>query len=156
MAIWTVHEPPPRGSSVIDRAERIELVRDGLNWAALLFPVPWMLVKRLWLVLVIYLALLVVANVALYAVEAPAALAVTLDLASCVIVGLEAAGLRRWTLARRGFKTVDIVTAPSLEEAECRFFASWPGLAAAAPRSGQRDLGQRDIGVIGTPSPAGT
>ena len=143
MAIWTVHEPPARGRGPLDQAERVEFVRDGLNWPALLVPLPWMLVKRLWLVAVIYLAGLVALNVVLSLANQPE-LATVLDLAISVIVGLEASSLRRWTLERRGFRQVAVLSEPSLADAERRFFAAWRPASGRPPSS-----------VIGDPSLAG-
>jgi hypothetical protein len=143
MAIWTVHEPPARGRGSLDHAERIEFVRDGLSWPALLFPLPWMLVKRLWLVAALYVAGLIVLNVVLI-LAGQSELATVLDLAISVIVGLEAANLRRWTLERRGFRLVAVLSEQSLTDAERRFFASWRPASGRQPAS-----------VIGDPSTVG-
>ncbi|ALK11030.1 DUF2628 domain-containing protein [Blastochloris viridis] len=149
MAIWTVHEPPARGRGWFDQAERIEFVKDGLSWWALLVPLPWMLVRRLWLVAVLYLAAMVALNVALVLLDLPTAAAV-LNLASSVIVGLEAANLRRWTLGRRGFRLVAVLSEPSLEAAEHRFFSTTRPLV---PRDPAPD--QVQAGAIGQPSALG-
>jgi hypothetical protein len=132
MAIWTVHEPPARGRGALDHADRIVFVRDGLSWPALLVPLPWMLAKRLWLVAVIYLAGVVALNVALTLADQPE-LAAVLNLAVSLIVGLEAAGLRRWTLERRGFRLVTVLDEPRLADAERRFFAGWRPAADGRP-----------------------
>jgi hypothetical protein len=42
-----------------------------------------------------------------------------------VLVGIEAATLRRFTLSRRGWKNVGIVVGDDLESAERRFFDAW-------------------------------
>ena len=42
-----------------------------------------------------------------------------------MLVGLEAATLRRFTLARRRWKNVGIVVGDDLESAERRFFDAW-------------------------------
>src|ERR1700731_1553568 len=59
MATYTVHEPPrPSGNTIAD-ADRFAFVRDGFyGWAFLLGPL-WMIRHRLWLVLLIYAAVLV-------------------------------------------------------------------------------------------------
>jgi hypothetical protein len=67
--------------------------------------------------------------------------------AMSVIVGLEAAGLRRWTLGRRGFKPVAVISAPTRDDAERRFFAGWNG--AASPPQAPRPA---TAGVIATPA----
>ncbi|KAA5600422.1 DUF2628 domain-containing protein [Blastochloris sulfoviridis] len=144
MALWTVHEPPPRGRGPLDQADRIVFVRDGLSWAALLVPLIWLAARRLWLALVFYVVILTLVTVAFQAADLPA-WGMVAGAAMSVILGLEAAGLRRWTLGRRGFKPVAVISAPTLDEAERRFFAGWPG--AASPPQAARPA---TAGVIGT------
>jgi hypothetical protein len=84
-----------------------------------------------------------VLNVALALAGQPE-LAAVLDLAISVIVGLEAATLRRWTLERRGFREVAVLSESSLADAEQRFFAGWRPASGRQPSS-----------VIGDPSMAG-
>ncbi|NJL07588.1 MAG: DUF2628 domain-containing protein [Methylacidiphilales bacterium] len=148
MTIWTVHEPPPRGRGPLDQADRMVFVKDGLSWTALLFPLIWLAVRRLWLALVFYIVALVLVTVAFQLADMPAG-AMIASAALSVIVGLEAAGLRRWTLGRRGFKPVAVISAPTLAEAERRFFAGWSG-PAAAPSSAPRPPGLDMIGGSAT------
>ena len=42
-----------------------------------------------------------------------------------LLVGIESGTLRRFALARRGWKNVGVVSGGDLEEAERRFFAAW-------------------------------
>jgi hypothetical protein len=42
-----------------------------------------------------------------------------------LLVGIESSTLRRFALARRGWKNVGVVSGSNLEEAERRFFAAW-------------------------------
>jgi hypothetical protein len=50
-----------------------------------------------------------------------------------LLIGLEAATLRRFTLARRGWSNVGIVSGVDLEDAERRFFTTWVGRPQARP-----------------------
>jgi len=55
-------------------------------------------------------------------------------------MGFEAPSLWRWTLARRGWKTVGFVVGDKAEMAERRFYAEWVNravepMASAAPAS---------------------
>ena len=53
-----------------------------------------------------------------------------------LLVGIEAGTLRRFTLARRGWKNVGVVSGYDLEDAERRFFAAWDHAApSGAPRT---------------------
>ena len=42
-----------------------------------------------------------------------------------LLAGLEASSLQRFTLKRRGWKNVGVVSGSDLEDAEHRFFAAW-------------------------------
>jgi hypothetical protein len=125
MAVFTVHEPPLRGEGAASDPARFAFVRDGFYfWAFLLAPL-WMLRYRLWLVLVLYLVVLAAVQVALWAVGADATVRTIVAFLVALLIGLEAASLRRWTLARRGWRNVGIVIGDDLEAAERRFFDAW-------------------------------
>ena len=125
MSVYTVHEPPlKRGQSVPD-PERFVFVRDGFSfWAFLLAP-WWMLRHRLWLALVCYVILAVALSVALRLIGTSAAVAIIAGALFSLLVGFEAATLRRFGLARRGWRNVGIVVGDDVESAERRFFDAW-------------------------------
>ena len=57
MAVYTVHEPPPKRFQSEPDPDRFVFVRDGFSfWAFLLGPL-WMLRHRMWLVLIAYMVL---------------------------------------------------------------------------------------------------
>ena len=63
MAVYTVHEPPPKRTRPRD-PERFVFVRDGFSfWAFLLAPL-WLLWHRLWLVLLGYIGVSVEVQIA--------------------------------------------------------------------------------------------
>jgi hypothetical protein len=125
MAIYTVHEPPlPRVASAPD-PESFVFVRDGFSfWAFLLGPL-WMLRHRLWLVLLGYLLVTVALQVALRAVGASATVMVAVGMLVALLIGFEAATLRRFALARRRWSNIGIVVGDDREGAERRFFDVW-------------------------------
>ena len=47
------------------------------------------------------------------------------DVLLALLMGFEAASLRRWTLSRRNWRQLDIVVADDWESAERRFFDRW-------------------------------
>jgi hypothetical protein len=49
------------------------------------------------------------------------------DVLIAILMGFEAASLRRWTLSRRKWRQIDIVVADDEELAERRFFDRWTG-----------------------------
>jgi hypothetical protein len=130
MAIYTVHEPPPRRDELADPA-RFAFVRDGFHfWAFLLGPL-WMLRHRLWLALIGYLVVAAALHVGLTALGVSGNLRVAVALLLALLVGLEAASFRRWTLGRRRWRNLGVVVADDLEQAERRFFDAW---VAETPR----------------------
>src|SRR5689334_20179905 len=151
MPVYTVHEPPVRrGES--DPA-RMAFVRDGFTfWAFLLGPL-WMLWHRLWLVLIGYLVLMAGLQFALVRLGTSGTTRALVDLLIAILVGLEAASLRRWTLARRRWTEMGVVVADDMNIAERRFFDAWVNGAASAPPPGPPPSGRASY----APSrPAGT
>jgi hypothetical protein len=125
MAVYTVHQPPLREGEKAPDTDRFVFVRDGFYvWAFLLGPV-WMIWRRLWLVLVLYVVALIAIAVALRYSGANNWMQSLVTVAVMTLVGLEAGTLRRWTLGRRGWKNVGVVVGDDLESAERRFFADW-------------------------------
>ena len=59
MSVYTVHEPPLRAAETAPDPERFIFVRDGFYFWAFVFSVLWMLWHRMWLVLLIYVAVVV-------------------------------------------------------------------------------------------------
>lgn len=136
MKVFTVHAPP---GDIVSQSDRVRFVRDGFHIWAFVFGPFWMLVHRLWLVLIGYLVLLGAIEPALYAAGVDASASVWIWLLLAILVGLEAGTLRRWTLARRGFHQIGSVVARDLEAAEHRFFShagAASGLARATSFSG--------------------
>ena len=125
MSIYTVYEPPLKAHESAPDPERLVFVRDGFSfWAFLLAP-WWMLRHRLWLAFVCYVILAVALSVALRLIGASAAVAIIAGALFSLLVGFEAATLRRFGLARRGWRNVGIVVGDDVESAERRFFDAW-------------------------------
>ena len=125
MSVYTVFEPPLRDRDVTVEPERFVFVRDGFSfWAFVLAPV-WMLVHRLWLVLVIYLVVAAALQAGLWIVGATTGATVLVGFLLSLLVGLEATSLRRWTYGRRGWRNIGLVVADDVETAERRFYDSW-------------------------------
>lgn len=155
MAVYTVHQPPLRQGETAPDPDRFVLVRDGFYfWAFLLGPI-WMIWRRLWLVLVLYILAAIAVAAALRYTGASNAMQFVAFFAVALLVGLEAATLRRWTLKRRGWKDAGVVVGDDPESAERRFFADLIGrgptttnasagkpqpLAARLPTDNARDV----------------
>ncbi|WBV43251.1 DUF2628 domain-containing protein [Pseudoroseomonas cervicalis] len=141
MRAWTVHPPPParpapRGSVPASgqgmappapaRRGGLVLVPEGFAWGALLFGPLWLLAQRLWIPLLLWLALAVAAALLL-----PEPLRPWLALAAHWLLGLQGQDLRRWALARRGRPAQGVVLAADHEAALSRALAARPDWAAA-------------------------
>ena len=125
MSIYAVYEPPLKMRQSAPDPARFVFVRDGFSfWAFLLAP-WWMLRHRLWLAFVCYVILAVALSVALRLIGASTAVTIIAGALFSLLVGFEAATLRRFGLARRGWRNVGIVVGDDLESAERRFFDAW-------------------------------
>ncbi len=145
MSVYTVHEAPA-GGSVSSAAERFIFVRDGFSWWAFLFAPLWMLCHRMWLVLIGYVVISGGIEAALVRFAASRLAISVVGLLISLLVGLEASTLRRFTLHRRGWTNVGVISGADVEDGERRFFDAWlretrpsnsaPSATTAGPSSG--------------------
>ncbi len=125
MPVYTVHGPLADGTDMRSTTDRFVFVRDGFSfWAFVLGPV-WLVYRRLWLALGGYIALSVAVAVALSWLHAGSGTRFIVVLLIAILMGLEAASLRRWTLSRGKWRLLDVVVADDEEAAERRFFDRW-------------------------------
>ena len=123
MPTCTIHEPPAPPADRIDRAEQLVFVRDGFSWLAFLFAPIWLLAHRLWWAFLAYVvAALILDQILAFAGMPGSPLGV---LALNLIVGFEADSLRRWGLARRGWRLLGSITGRNLDDCERHFFERW-------------------------------
>lgn len=121
MTVYTVLAPKDREDGVLPDPMDVVFVKEGFCWPALFVAGPWMIFRRLWLVLAGYIVLAL----------AVSALAVPLGpgFAGWAIIlihflfALEANELRRGTLYRHGYWLVGVVQGRGIEEAEIHYFA---------------------------------
>lgn len=136
MSTYTVHHPPWREDRPVPGPEKFVFVRDGFYFWAFALPPVWMAIHRMWLVLVGYLLLTAGMAVAFAAAGVPPWADAVVGVLFGLLIGLEAASLRRWTL--RKWTSAGYVVAEDEELAERRFFSQWiarePTPAAAPPR----------------------
>ncbi len=125
MSVYTVHEPPLRAAEAAPDPERFVFVRDGFYFWAFVFSVLWMLWHRMWLILLVYVAAVVGLETALRYLGVSSALLGLIGFLIALLVGIEAATLRRFKLGRRGWKNIGVVCGDNVEEAERRFFDAW-------------------------------
>ena len=158
MAVYTVHEPPQRaGASSAPEPERFIFVRDAFSFWALLLGPLWMLRHRMWLVLLGYMVVVAALSVVVH-LHGTAAVGTIVSALLALLVGFEAGTLRRFSLARRGYRNIGIVVGDDLELAERRFFDSWISkdsrAGTAKPASGAPNGGPALAASLRAPPPA--
>ncbi len=147
MPAYTVHEPPPRdGDDVAAATDRFVFVRDKFSLWAFVFGPLWMMWRRLWLVLLLYILAMAALHAGLWAIGASGAVKFAVSFLVSLLIGFEASTLRRWTLTRRGWINHGAVVSDDEESAERRFFDAWiardarpmaPAAAMTAPAASQ-------------------
>jgi hypothetical protein len=153
MPVFTVHEPPQGKRTALDHAGRIKFVRDGFHFWAFLFGPLWLLRNGLWLAFIGYCVVAFGLFAALHVAGVPAGTRFFVGVLFMLLLGFEAASLRRWTLGRRGWTNAGIVVADDREAAERRFFDRWAGQggrAAVEPPAGTPPPAMRMQGAAGT------
>jgi hypothetical protein len=124
MPVYTVHAPKA-DNAAIAATDRFAFVRDGFHvWAALLGPV-WLAWHRLWLALLGWIVLFPAIDVGMASLGAGRGAIFLVNVLLALLMGFEAASLKRWTLSRRNWRQLDIVVADNEESAERRFFDRW-------------------------------
>ena len=148
MAVYTVHQPPLKKYEAAPDPVRFAFVRDGFSFWAFLFGPLWMLRHRMWLVLLGYVVVTVALQVVLGLVGASATVMFLAALLLALLIGFEAATLRRFTLGRRRWTNVGIVVGDDMETAERRFFDVWVDRGGSdSVTSGAGSSGAGSLGV---------
>lgn len=122
MRLWTVHEPRNL-TDIGERADKTIFVKDGFSWPGFIVPLPWLLVKRLWLGTLIFALIAVATGLAGSLLPLTGDAGALLALIANLYAGLEGNDLVRRKLARRGFVQAGSVLARTRDEAEVIFFA---------------------------------
>ena len=124
MPVYTVHAPVTH-SADYRATDRFAFVRDGFHvWAALL-GVVWLAWHRLWLALLGWIVVMAAIDVGMVELGTGVGTIFLVDVLLALLLGFEAASLKRWTLSRRNWRQLDIVVADDEETAEHRFFDRW-------------------------------
>lgn len=164
MPVYTVHAPvlAQSGARTMETTtDKYVFVRDGFYVWAMIAPVIWMLYHRLWLALIGYVVLLAAMGFALSRLGVSGGTSLIAFTLVSVLIGLEAASLRRRKFSGRKWRQLDVVVADDEEAAERRFFdrhaaalapsasSSWvergPQQPSSAPYQPQAVSGANDI-----------
>ena len=124
MPVYTVHAPVTNGAD-LTATDKFAFVRDGFHFWAAVAGVIWLAWHRLWLALIGWVVLVLAVNAGLGALGVGSRAILLINLVLAVLLGFEAASVRRWTLSRRKWRMLDVVVADDEESAERRFFDRW-------------------------------
>ena len=131
MRIYTVDAPRTSDMYSYAAGDRVVFVRDGFHVWAFVFGGFWLLYHRLWWALLGYVAVMAGVSVSLGVLRVSGGVSLCVLLLIALLMGLEAASLRRWTLSRGKWRQLDIVAAANEQDAEQRFFDRWTGRGAS-------------------------
>jgi Protein of unknown function (DUF2628) len=122
---YTVHEPHPLADNFDERATRLVFVKEGFAIGAFAVPALWLLSNRLWLELIVYMAVSVGVMALITTIGGSQSAAGWATFVLNLIFGLEARNIHRDALTRKGYELIGVVTGRDLEDAERRFLSEW-------------------------------
>ncbi len=110
-------------------------LREGFSWGAFIFSFMWALWHRLWFAALIFLGVSAALALLPEFLELDLFTDTALAAAVALLIGWHGNDFRRRALEREGYVTAGVVAAPTLVEAERRFFEkmSVPAVAPARP-----------------------
>jgi Protein of unknown function (DUF2628) len=126
VTVYSVYEPSKEAPEIEARADALQFVKEGFSWPAFLVPALWLIFCRMWIELIVFIAILALVQViAGGAQEAGAQLAGWVTIAISVLLGFEANDLRSAALERRGYRLIGIAEGRGRTDAELSFFKTW-------------------------------
>lgn len=149
MAIYTVHV---KGSPYdpLGLSDRTVLTRDGFSWAALVLGPLWLIWRRAWLALLVWLGSQGVILAFGTWITPSFRLTGVLEVILALGLALEASQIRSSALARRGFVIVDVISAPRLEQAERTCFTRSLLTVTEGPQLSPTSVGRaQDTAMVG-------
>ena len=124
MPVYTVHAPVAADASLA-ATDRFVFIRDGFHFWAMVFGPFWLIAHRLWLALLGWVVTIFAIELGMIALGAGGVPIWLADGLIALLMGFEAASLRRWTLSRGKWRQLDVVVGDDEEAAERRFFDRW-------------------------------
>ena len=125
MTTYSVYEPGKAPADLAERAERLAFVKEGFSWPAFFVPFFWLIYHRMWIELVLLLALLVALQIVFGLDQRGEALVGWASFAVSLLFAFEANDLRTASLERRGYKLVGVASGDSRDNAELTFLHGW-------------------------------
>jgi hypothetical protein len=135
VTVYSVYEPSEPASDIEARADNLAFVKEGFSWPALLVPALWLIYCRMWIELIVFIAILALIQlISGGGQEAGAQLAGWVTIAMSVILGFEGNDLRAAALGRRGYRLIGIAEGRGRTDAELSFFKTWLPQQRKQPR----------------------
>lgn len=125
MVTYTAHERDSELTDISARADAVVFVKEGFAWLAMLFPIFWLLFHQMWIVFAVFVAIFACVEGGVMSLGLSEEVAMITSLGLSGILALLANDLRRWSLARRGYRLVELVSGRDSRECEERFFTGW-------------------------------
>jgi Protein of unknown function (DUF2628) len=126
VTLYSVYEPPGEALDPEERAETLVFVKEGFSWPALLVPGLWLLYQRMWLELILFVALFAVLGWAFDPSDDQGqTLFGWLGVALIVLFAFEANDLRGAALERQGYKQTGTAIGAGRDAAELAFLQTW-------------------------------
>ena len=150
VTLYSVYEPPSEAQDLEDRADSLVFVKEGFSWPALFIPGLWLIYRRMWLELVLFLGLFLVLGWVFGPSDPGQTIFGWLSLALVVLFAFEANDLRRAALERRGYKQMGTAIGAGRDDAELAFFRTW---LPREERGRPREAPPERPGNAGIPAP---
>ena len=125
MPAYVIYEKP--GLSLEETIASAVLVKDKFSWPAFLLPILWMLFKKLWWVLPVYLFVLFAMSLSDLYLPLWASMLTSFFVA--LLIGLEAPNLVGWSLERKGYREVLTLYAENKDHCEALYIRERTRLA---------------------------
>ncbi|XSG81773.1 MAG: DUF2628 domain-containing protein [Methyloligella sp. ZOD6] len=139
MALYSVYEPDEPPADLVDRAESLVFVKDGFSWPAFLVAPLWLIYHSMWLGLALFFGGFIALDLLLELSDLGETISGWAILGFLFFFALEANGLRRYSLERKGYVLSGLAVGSSREEAEVNFFNDWlPEQRRTPPDDGGR------------------
>jgi len=134
VALYSVYEPGEPSANLVERADSLVFVKDGFSWPAFFLAPFWLLYHRMWLGLVLFVGGFILLDVVLSMNDVGEAVSGWAGIAYMFFFAMEANGLRRYSLERKGYELAGMALGGNREEAEVTFFHGWlPGQRRSGP-----------------------
>lgn len=125
MKTYKVFEREDASGDPYMRSEKLVFVGVGFSWLAFIAPAVWALLNQAWLALAGFVAVGAGLEYGLAKLNFDPLAVIALGLMVNIIVALEADTILAWTLGRKGFAEIGLVTGTNRDACELQFLKSW-------------------------------